>query len=167
MNLHTKLLDLDHTLSARLTIRQADLLRGLLAGIAHTGDSLLWIMILLGLWFAGERDFAARGAITMFVLVGIVAVLKLRFRRRRPSGERGKLYFEIDAHSFPSGHAARTAGLAVVLGTLNPPLGAALGVWAALVSFARVLLGIHYLSDVMVGIAIGVTVGTIVGAIVS
>ena len=161
-----RLLELDHALSARLTIRRAGLLRVTAQVIAHTGDSVVWIAIGLGLWALNQPQWAARVAITVFTLIGLVAALKFLFRRGRPTGERGKLYLKLDAHSFPSGHAARTAALAVTCGALDPRLGLACGIWATLVCLARVALGVHYLSDVAVGAAIGIGAGAILAALV-
>jgi len=165
MNVLDRMVALDHALSARLTIRRAGLLRVSATVIAHMGDSGVWIAIGLGLWALNQPQWAARVAITVFTLMGIVAALKFLFRRGRPTGERGKLYLRLDAHSFPSGHAARMAALAVTCEALDPTLGLALGIWAALVSLARVALGVHYLSDVAVGVGIGIGAGAILAAL--
>jgi undecaprenyl-diphosphatase len=85
----------------------------------------------------------------------------LFFRRKRPSGQRGQLYFSFDHHSFPSGHAARVAALAIVLGSAYPAFALPLAVWALLVALSRVALGVHYLFDVIVGIAAGVVIGDV------
>jgi undecaprenyl-diphosphatase len=161
-----RLLALDRAWSARLMIRQAGLLRLSAQVIAHTGDSLIWIAIGIGLLLLNQPQWAARDEITVFALIGVVAALKFAFQRRRPSGSRGRLYLELDAHSFPSGHAARTAALAVAFGVLHPALGVALGIWAALVSIARVALGVHYLSDITVGAVVGIVVGSIIVLVV-
>jgi len=155
------MLAIDHALSARLTIRQAGWLRLAAQIVAHSGDSLVWIAAGIGLWALNQPRQAARVEITVLALMGVVAALKFAFRRRRPTGQRGRLYLELDAHSFPSGHAARAAALAVTLGALDPALGVGLGVWAALVSLSRVALGIHYVSDVAGGAIVGIGVGLI------
>jgi undecaprenyl-diphosphatase len=160
-----RLLSLDHKLSTRLTIRRAGLSRLAVQVIAHSGDSLVWIGIGIGLWALNQTRWALRDEITVFVLIGVVAVLKFIFRRRRPTGQRGKLYLELDAHSFPSGHAARTAALAITFGALDPLFGLGLAIWAALVSIARVALGIHYVSDVVVGAAVGIGAGAILATV--
>ena len=161
-----RLLALDQAWSARLTIRQAGLLHAIMQVIAHTGDGLVWIAIGIGLWLIGLPEPALREEITVFALIGIVAALKFAFRRRRPTGQRGTLYFELDARSFPSGHAARMSALAVTFGTLNPAIAIGMGMWAALVSLARVALGIHYLSDVTAGAVLGIGVGAVIAAVI-
>jgi undecaprenyl-diphosphatase len=157
-----RLLVLDHSLSARLTMRRAGLLRLALQVVAHTGDGVIWIAFGVGLMLAGQSPLAVRVEVAVCALIAVVAGLKFVFRRRRPTGERGRLYFQMDAHSFPSGHAARVAALAIVFGALHPALAIGMGMWAVLVSLARVALGVHYLSDVVAGALLGVSVGLIV-----
>lgn len=161
-----RLLALDHSLSARLAIRRAGLFRIALQVIAHTGDGVVWMAIGVGLFLIGQTTLALRVEVAVFALIAIVTALKFAFRRRRPTGRRGKLYLEVDAHSFPSGHAARMAALVVTFGAFNPTIATGMGMWAALVSLARVMLGIHYLSDVAVGAVLGIGIGAIVTALI-
>jgi undecaprenyl-diphosphatase len=156
------LVALDHVLSARLAIRPAGLLRFALQALAHTGDGVVWIAAGLGLLLIGRRDLALLEETTVLSLIAIVAIIKMLFRRRRPAGERGTLYFQFDAHSFPSGHAARAAALAVTLGSLSTLSAIGMGIWATLVSLSRVALGVHYLSDVVAGAAIGIVWGALI-----
>ena len=87
-------------------------------------------------------------------------IIKFTFRRQRPEGEWGVIYRSTDPHSFPSGHAARAALLAILTITWGPPwLGVLLVIWAPLVSLARVAMGLHYLSDILVGIFLGLIAG--------
>jgi undecaprenyl-diphosphatase len=90
----------------------------------------------------------------------VVVLLKFTIRRKRPEGEWGGIYRNTDPHSFPSGHAARTALFAVLGLILGPTwFGLVLLAWAPLVALARVAMGVHYLSDVLVGLAIGLVMG--------
>jgi undecaprenyl-diphosphatase len=94
----------------------------------------------------------------------LVMAIKFTVRRRRPEGEWGSIYRNTDPHSFPSGHAARTAMLAILSISVGPPwFGVLLVVWAPLVSLARVAMGLHYFSDVVVGVALGVVMGLGIG----
>jgi membrane-associated phospholipid phosphatase len=82
----------------------------------------------------------------------LVLLVKFSVRRQRPAGEWGQIYRSSDPHSFPSGHAARAAMLAVLAAGLGPAwLAGLLLVWAPLVGLARVAMGVHYLSDVVAG----------------
>ncbi len=98
----------------------------------------------------------------MLVLAIFVLVIKFRVRRERPSGNWGMLYRSTDPHSFPSGHAARVALLAVMAWGLGPLwLAGLLTLWAPLVILSRVRMGVHYLLDVAVGALVGVAAGQI------
>lgn len=89
-----------------------------------------------------------------------VIILKFSIRRPRPEGEWGQIYRITDPHSFPSGHAARSAALAV-LGLATGPtwFGILLALWAPWVGLSRVALGVHYLLDVVAGWFIGIIMG--------
>lgn len=64
--------------------------------------------------------------------------------------------------SFPSGHASFFFGLAMVIYLYNKKLGAWFLAAAALISLARVYVGVHYPSDVLAGAVIGILVGWLV-----
>jgi membrane-associated phospholipid phosphatase len=61
--------------------------------------------------------------------------------------------------SFPSGHSATAFATAVAVGLLYPRLRTPLLALAALVAVSRVYLGVHYVSDVLVGSALGALIG--------
>ena len=149
MRLRT-VLEKDATASARLRLHQTRGLRyDLSAFLAHSGDSWFWLLGLFILWLWGSRQWHAW-----------VLGIKLAVRRRRPEGEWGAIYRNTDPHSFPSGHAARAVMLVVVAWGLGPTwLAFVLLLWAPLVSLARVVMGVHYLSDILAGMAVGALVG--------
>ncbi len=96
------------------------------------------------------------------IIITAVLVLGIKFtvRRQRPQGEWGEIYRSSDPHSFPSGHAARAFMLAAMAVGLGPNwFGIALAIWAPLVALARVAMGVHYVSDVFVGMILGIILG--------
>lgn len=127
--------------------------------LAHSGDSWFWFLGLGLVWGFGEgpwQPWAARLIVVIFLTAVLVMVLKFSIRRRRPEGTWGGIYRVTDPHSFPSGHAARVALIAILSLAWTPPwLALVLLVWAPLVAWARVAMGLHYLSDVIVGALIG------------
>jgi undecaprenyl-diphosphatase len=141
------------------------LLRSLAAFLAHSGDSWFWAAGLALVWLLGSQDWRRRALfllISILLLAALVLLVKFSVRRRRPAGEWGSIYRSTDPHSFPSGHAARAAMLAVLGMGLGPPwFGIALVLWAPLVSLARVAMGLHYLSDVVAGVFLGVIAGAV------
>lgn len=159
-----RLLSLDARLSVGLVVpEKARLLRWLFILLGHSCDSWYWLIFLSLLLLFGSEDVRARTLFWIFGLIGLAAfVLAMKFivRRRRPEGEWGQIYRVSDPHSFPSGHAARAAGIAVMVSATATPL-VALGMcaWALGVGISRVALKLHYLSDVLVGWLIGVFCG--------
>lgn len=131
--------------------------------LAHSGDSWFWGIGLVLVWLIGDAAWKYRAVAIFFAIGGlavIVQTLKWTIRRQRPPGEWGALYRTADPHSFPSGHAARALMLAVFGAALGPAWFAGLlMVWGPLVALARVMMGVHYLSDIAAGAILGALVG--------
>ena len=157
-------LERDHALTARvMTLVRGPFTRALVTGVAHSGDSLVWVFLGVLLWRFGIGNWARAGEhillITAITWV-LSTVLKFFIQRPRPEGEQGLFYLKIDQHSFPSGHAVRTGGLCVVLAGLLPLWGTlVLLLWGVSVGLSRVALGLHYASDVLAGWFIGAGAG--------
>jgi undecaprenyl-diphosphatase len=134
--------------------------------LAHSGDSWYWLAILAVIWLFDRSAWRTRSTVMMIGIVALaVAVLAIKFtiRRQRPEGDWGAIYRSTDPHSFPSGHAARAAMLAVVALGLGPAwFGILLLLWVPLVSLARVVMGVHYLSDVVAGVIVGIAAGGVI-----
>ncbi len=165
MKLENMLL-LDANMSARMRIAQKPgFLRNVATVLAHSGDSWFCLTGMALIWFFRPGIWRWRAtilAIATVITATLVLGLKFLVRRPRPEGEWGDIYRKTDPHSFPSGHASRTAMLATLAIGLGPAWFAALLlIWAPLVSLARVAMGVHYLSDVVVGMGVGVVMGTI------
>ncbi len=165
MNLK-RILELDAHLTARLRVAERPgILRTMAAFFAHSGDSWFWWAGLLLLsWLGNEfwKKWALTILVAIIILAVIVLVLKFSIRRRRPEGEWGAMYRNTDPHSFPSGHAARAFLIAMLVSGLGPGwLIPVIWAWALLVSLARVMMGVHYVSDIGAGIGIGLAAGGI------
>jgi undecaprenyl-diphosphatase len=145
---------------------QPSYIHALAVVLAHSGDSWFWLIGLGLLWWLGT-DYWKQLALVMIIGIGVTAlvvlVIKFTVRRRRPQGEWGRIYRSTDPHSFPSGHAARSTMLAVIALGLGPLwLGLSLLLWAPLVGLARIILGVHYPSDILAGMALGIVMGGLV-----
>ncbi len=164
-NLRIKwLLEWDERLSTQLRVPAASRWRRFSGALlAHSGDSWFWLAGLFVVWLIARGDWHLRSAmlaVGILVMAVLVMGIKLTVRRKRPDGDWGMLYRSTDPHSFPSGHAARVALLAVMTWGLGPTwLGLILTFWAPLVALARVRMGVHYLSDVVVGMLMGIVGG--------
>jgi undecaprenyl-diphosphatase len=129
------------------------------------GDGWLWYgigaMILLG----GERSrWAAVGAAAAAVGAGIALflVLKRMAGRKRPCALEAHCWATMtppDPFSFPSGHSITAFAAAVTWGLFYPALMPALLFCGASVALSRVLLGLHFVSDVVAGSSLGVALG--------
>jgi len=156
----------DARLSVRLQIaRRPGLLRRLAILLAHSGDSWFWLLGLGVVWLVGPEAWKGRvlllAAGILFTAV-LVLALKFTIRRQRPEGDWGTIYRRTDPHSFPSGHAARAFLLPVLAVATGPAwFAASLWIWAPLVGLARVAMGVHYISDILVGTVLGMVIGLI------
>jgi len=129
------------------------------------GDGWLWGMIGLILFlFGGPRRLDALGAGFVSVGAGQLAffVLKRIIDRERPCATETHCWSILlppDRFSFPSGHTITAFAIALSLGLYYPALIVGLVFCALSVGASRVILGLHYLSDVVAGILIGAVIG--------
>ena len=163
MNL-SKIMQIDYEYSNRLRIPPGNGLSGKAAVFfAHSGDSWFWLAGLFIIWLISGHEWHVRAAMLAGAIVAqaaLVLAIKFKVRRSRPPGDWGAIYRNTDPHSFPSGHATRAFLLALMVWGLGPVwLAVILTIWAPLVCIARVSLGVHYLSDVIVGAFIGLLLG--------
>jgi undecaprenyl-diphosphatase len=113
---------------------------------------------------ASRRRFplgAVLGGISYVIAAVLADLLKDVFDRPRPSLVDPNVHPLIQVPSsaaMPSGHAAGAFAAAVAVGLVHPRLRWPLVVLAALIALSRVWLGVHYLSDVLVGAALGTAV---------
>ena len=155
------IISLDEKFTSALRLKDsAHKAKPLASFFAHSGDSWFIEIALFILWLGTKNrwhQMAAWMAGSVIVLAILVLVIKFTIRRRRPEGDWGAIYRNTDPHSFPSGHAARTAMLSVLAFAFGPLwLGVVFVLWTLLVSLARVWMGVHYLSDILAGILLGI-----------
>jgi undecaprenyl-diphosphatase len=156
----------DHRLMRRVhRWRAPRWFRILMILMTRGGDGWMWyalgvILLVLG----GEHRFLAIGAGGTAAVVGILIfqTLKRTSRRKRPCEIEPHCWASIlppDKYSFPSGHSITAFGIAFTIGSFYPELQSPLIVLALLVASSRIILGMHFLSDVLAGSAIGTGVG--------
>ena len=152
-------LDAKYSYAIRIKDPETNRFKPFAAFFAHSGDSWFVEIALFVIWLftrGALHQLIALTAGAVAILALLVLGVKFTIRRQRPEGEWGAIYRNTDPHSFPSGHAARTAMMTVLAFLMGFQwLGLTLSIWAILVSLARVWMGVHYLSDVIVGVLLG------------
>jgi membrane-associated phospholipid phosphatase len=85
---------------------------------------------------------------------------KRLINRERPVIEElPALGYAATSLSFPSAHATSSTAAAIAIGKVAPSTRPAIYTIAALICIGRPYLGMHYPSDVLVGVALGTVIG--------
>jgi undecaprenyl-diphosphatase len=129
------------------------------------GDGWLWyLMGLAVLLFGGKQAFlpVAAAAVAAGAGIGLFLWLKKTARRKRPCAIEPHCWSTLlppDHFSFPSGHSLTAFAVAIPLSLAYPSLVLGLVFCALSVAVSRILLGMHFLSDVIAGCLIGSGLG--------
>ncbi len=129
--------------------------------VSRLGDGPLWYALIAVLGVFGGRPGAL--AALHLAMVGLCCLvlyrsLKSRTRRLRPFARHRSIHALIqplDEFSFPSGHTLHATAFSVVACSHFPLLAWILLPLALMIALSRVVLGLHYPSDVLAAIAIG------------
>jgi undecaprenyl-diphosphatase len=143
--------------------------RSWMIAASRLGDGWLWLAAAAWLAAVGHLDLLSAAALAAALANIAVVVLKRRIRRPRPRGLAAMAIpaqFAFDRFSFPSGHALNAFALAAVLSPAHPALAPLFGLVAGSVGASRVVLGRHYLGDVLVGTLLGALLGAAAYAVV-
>ncbi|MDP9199031.1 MAG: phosphatase PAP2 family protein [Pseudomonadota bacterium] len=137
---------------------------GFFATISRLGDGVFWYAAMLALAISG----GARGmlaamhmALTGLATLALYRTMKRRIRRPRPADAGAGVIARIaplDQFSFPSGHTLHAVAFTVVGCFWFPSLASVLIPFTVLVALSRIVLGLHYPSDVLAAIGIGAAV---------
>lgn len=129
--------------------------------ISRSGDGpcyLLIALLILLLDPVNGRLFFITGLLAYVAEVSLYLLVKNTIRRDRPAA-RIQTYeawiIPSDKFSFPSGHTAAAFVFACLLLQFYPAFALPAFVWACLIGASRVLLGVHYPSDIAAGAILG------------
>ena len=139
--------------------------------VGWLGNGKIWYALLIALPIVyGRTGVVASLTMGVSSIIGIVLYLSLkhRFMRERPytTGEIEAHGRPIDQFSFPSGHALHAVSFTIIGVSFFPVLGWFLIPLAALIAISRVVLGLHYPTDVLVGGILGAVLAEVLLAIV-
>jgi undecaprenyl-diphosphatase len=127
----------------------------------RAGDGWLWALIGIAvLLFGREGRLAAVAAAGSAALVGAALFVSLKrvSGRKRPCEIEPHCWATLlppDRFSFPSGHTITAFAVSVTLSLFYPVLLPFLLFCAVSIALSRILLGMHFFSDVLAGAALG------------
>jgi undecaprenyl-diphosphatase len=146
-------------------------IRALFACISWLGDGKFWYGLILvlpliyGSWQA-SLQMTATGAAGL----ALYKLIKHRAVRERPFITHSAIHCAaapLDRYSFPSGHTLHAVAFSWIATAYHPELALPLVGFAVLVALSRVILGLHYPTDVAAGALLGGTLASISLAIVA
>ncbi|HEY4363488.1 MAG TPA: phosphatase PAP2 family protein [Bryobacteraceae bacterium] len=162
----------DHRLMLRVNRwRPPRWMRWWMLAATRGGDGWLWYLsgIMIAIFGGPNRVRAlVAGALAVGVGIALFRKLKKAFGRQRPCALAPHCWARLlppDQFSFPSGHTITAFAVAISLGSFYPALLPGLLFCAASVAASRILLGMHFLTDVLAGAAIGGLLGAAASAL--
>ena len=140
---------------------------GLFRLASRLGDGVFWygLMLTLIAW----QGWQAIPAVLHMIAAGLTGTLLYKWLKG--ATERPRPYqacpticcltTPLDRFSFPSGHTLHAVVFSLVATAYYPALGWLVWPFTALVAASRLVLGLHYVSDVLVGALLGASVAGI------
>ena len=134
--------------------------RQFFAVISRLGDGVFWYLLLLAFALSGPQGsgVAAQMALAGVVGTALYRQLKQRLVRERPFISHAGICLgavPLDRYSFPSGHTLHAVSFTLIATAHVPELAPLLVPFTLLIAASRVVLGLHYPTDVLAGALIG------------
>jgi len=132
---------------------------------SRLGDGVVWYALMLALpliYGAAGLRVAAIMLATSAVGLALYKFLKHTFVRERPFIRHAGISLAgapLDRYSFPSGHTLHAVAFTWQACAAFPELGCLLLPLALAIAASRVILGLHYPTDVLVGAVLGALTG--------
>lgn len=135
--------------------------------VSRLGDGVFWYALMAAIaLFGGDDGFPAAihmGMAGLFV-AALYRGMKGLVRRPRPFRRHADIVARVrplDEFSFPSGHTLHAVTFTLIAVSYYPPLAWLLVPFTLLVAASRVVLGVHYPSDVLAAIGLGMLIAGI------
>lgn len=135
--------------------------------VSFTGDGHIYVVlgVALAILYPEPGQKLQWVALAGFAIeLPVYWALKNAFRRRRPFNvvkALAPLLKPSDEFSFPSGHTAAAFMMACCVSAFFPPAAIPVYLWASLIGLSRVMLRVHFLSDILAGMVLGTSVALI------
>jgi len=157
---------LDQKILLQIQSIRSPLLNLIFKGITHSATGPAWwsTAILLNVLNFNSINFVSQQTSVLRAFYGplltwvLGTFLQKRIARLRPSEEIAgykRLLIPPSRYSFPSIHTASSFSFFIAFLLIQHPLAPMVGIWACFVSFSRLYLGVHYLSDIIGGLILG------------
>ncbi|MGH8196830.1 MAG: phosphatase PAP2 family protein [Steroidobacteraceae bacterium] len=136
-------------------------LRTFFRGVSRLGDGWLWYaLIVIQPFLFGAQGWFVAAHLAVTGGLGLLAykLIKRHAVRERPFITHPAINCAaapLDRYSFPSGHTLHAVSYAFLGSHYLPELAAPLAAFALLVALSRVVLGLHYPTDVAAGAVLG------------
>lgn len=165
-----QLLELDHELFLYLNNLGTPAWDYFWNTVTNKWSSIPFYVVLIYLLY---RYLGLKGTLITIVLVAgmitvtdqLANVFKHNFQRPRPCGQEGVMEYgrfiavRCGRYGYFSAHAASSAALTVYLGAIlrpyYPKILYVLIVWALMVAYSRIYVGVHYPLDIFTGMVVG------------
>ena len=140
-------------------------LRVWMVSSTRLGDGWIWYSVGIALLlFGGDLQFVAiaASASAEAAAVALFRIVKNTSKRKRPCQLEAHCWSNVlppDQFSFPSGHSMSAFAIAIPLCIFYPELQAPLLILSLSIAVSRVILGMHFVSDVVVGSLLGIGLG--------
>lgn len=134
-------------------------------GATRAGDGWLWAACALAVLLSGDSSrFEAVSAAALAIGLGILLfrLVKTVIGRERPCRIEPHCWFRLlppDRFSFPSGHTITAFAAVASIGWFYPSSVPLLLTAALSIALSRIVLGMHFLSDVLAGALTGIGLG--------
>jgi undecaprenyl-diphosphatase len=129
--------------------------------VSKTGDGYLYLALAFVMFLIDNEHatlFLYTALMAYALEIPIYLMLKQLFKRERPSACLSNFTAHItpsDKFSLPSGHTAAAFLMATIITSFFPSMAGIAFVWASMVGLSRILLGVHFPLDVILGGLLG------------
>lgn len=147
-------------------LARQSVIRALFSAVSRLGDGLIWYLLMVA--FPITSGLAGAVLSLQMAVGGVVGLityktLKAKLIRQRPFASHPSILCAtppLDQYSFPSGHTLHAVLFGMLILTAFPALWPVVVPFVGLIALSRVILGLHYPSDVLVGAILGVILGS-------